>query len=313
MPPHPVVELRLKAEQGDASAQYDLGFICANGEGVALDYGEAANWYRKAADRGHACAQSKLGTLYDHGKGVKQDHAEAAKWYRMAADQGFPEAQFRLGTLYTGGYQGVEQDYGEALSWLRKSAEQGHSGAQHNLGNLYYFGRGVPQDREEGIKLYHLAAQASSEDAISAYQLSRVYFDMQDYKQSAEWLRKSADQEFVTAQYKLGDRYYSGQGVTQDYSEAAKWYRKACEKGLPIAGYKLGLLHLDGRGVEQDFEEAYFWLICSTKIDDDEIQTAIPSLLERAQLPLTPEQVSAVQKRALEWKPTGGNGKRFFY
>ena len=199
--------------------------------------------------------------------------------------------------------------------WLRKSADQGCSSALHNLGNLYFYGQGVTQNQAEGVKLYRIAAE---ENAISQYRLSEIYFKgegaTQDYKQSAEWLRKSADQEFVTAQYKLGNLYHSGQGVTQDYAEAARWYRKAAAKGLPIAAYKLGLLYLDGNGVAQNYEEAYFWLICSSDINNDETKAAIPSLLDKAQLQLTPEKVSDVKKRALEWKPTGGpNGKRFFY
>src|ERR1700674_5654986 len=91
-------ELLLKAEQGDADAQYNLGFLYANGEGVTLDYTEAANWYRKAAERGDARAQLKLGVLYDHGMVMTTwNHVEAAKWYRKAAEQGNAEAQTRLG------------------------------------------------------------------------------------------------------------------------------------------------------------------------------------------------------------------------
>ena len=34
------------ADQGVARAQYDLGFMYANGQGVAKDWAEAAKWYR---------------------------------------------------------------------------------------------------------------------------------------------------------------------------------------------------------------------------------------------------------------------------
>ncbi|HEY5139605.1 MAG TPA: hypothetical protein VIJ25_09880, partial [Methylococcales bacterium] len=44
-----VQQLRIKAEQGDAKAQNDLGVMYANGDGVAQDDKQAAFWFRKAA------------------------------------------------------------------------------------------------------------------------------------------------------------------------------------------------------------------------------------------------------------------------
>ena len=38
--------------QGAASAQYNLGFMYLNGQGVPQNYAEAAKWYRKAAVQG---------------------------------------------------------------------------------------------------------------------------------------------------------------------------------------------------------------------------------------------------------------------
>ncbi|MDS4057067.1 MAG: tetratricopeptide repeat protein [Candidatus Contendobacter sp.] len=68
-----VQTVRLKAEQGDAAAQFRLGQMYAKGEGVKQDYAQARQWYQKAADQGHADAQFNLGTMYANGQGVKQD------------------------------------------------------------------------------------------------------------------------------------------------------------------------------------------------------------------------------------------------
>ena len=68
---------RTLAERGDADAQYNLGVMYANGEGVARDYAEAVSWYRMAAEQGHAVAQNKLGVRYACGEGVARDYAEA--------------------------------------------------------------------------------------------------------------------------------------------------------------------------------------------------------------------------------------------
>jgi uncharacterized protein len=81
-------EWRPFAEQGDAFAQFNLGWMYKNGEGVPQDYQEAAKWYRLAAEQGYAKAQYNLALRYDNGEGVPQDYQEAAKWYRLAAEQG---------------------------------------------------------------------------------------------------------------------------------------------------------------------------------------------------------------------------------
>ena len=44
--------LRQAAEQGDAEAQYSLGYRYATGVGVSQDYAEAARWLRLAAEQG---------------------------------------------------------------------------------------------------------------------------------------------------------------------------------------------------------------------------------------------------------------------
>jgi TPR repeat protein len=45
-------EIRRRAEQGDAGAQYNLGYLYANGLGVTQDHTEAVKWYRLAAEQG---------------------------------------------------------------------------------------------------------------------------------------------------------------------------------------------------------------------------------------------------------------------
>ena len=76
------------AEQGDAKAQYNLGQMYYEGQGVPQDHKEAVKWYRLAAEQGFAKAQHNLGTMYDEGIGVPQDYKEAVRWYRLSAEQG---------------------------------------------------------------------------------------------------------------------------------------------------------------------------------------------------------------------------------
>jgi hypothetical protein len=58
--------------------------------------GEVAGWFRLAAVQGHADAQFNLGHMFENGQGVARDRAEAARWYREAAAQGHAVASEAL-------------------------------------------------------------------------------------------------------------------------------------------------------------------------------------------------------------------------
>ena len=81
-------QTKANAEQGESTAQYNLGLMYDNGEGVLEDDKEAVKWYRKAAEKGHAPAQNNLGFMYDNGEGVLEDYATAYAWINIAAANG---------------------------------------------------------------------------------------------------------------------------------------------------------------------------------------------------------------------------------
>jgi len=117
------------AENGDSDAQYRIGLMYLNGEGVSQDLAQAARWYRKAAEQGNSDAQFGLGVLYFHGQGVPENTEETAKWYRRAAEQGNADGQLGLGLLYLLG-KGVRQDGKKAYIWLDLAAAQGNTQAE---------------------------------------------------------------------------------------------------------------------------------------------------------------------------------------
>jgi TPR repeat protein len=110
--------LRLRADKGDASAQYRLALMYTEGKGVPRDDKAALTWFQRAAEQGEAAAQYETGVSYATGAGTAKNDAEAAKWFRRAADQGMPYAQLNLGLLYAAG-RGVPQDNVEAMTWLQ--------------------------------------------------------------------------------------------------------------------------------------------------------------------------------------------------
>ena len=85
------------AEQDYAPAQYELYKIYYYGcLGLEEDLDEAIRCLAKAAEQGHADAQYWLGDMHDNGEGVEQSDAEALRWYTQAAEQGHVSAKVLL-------------------------------------------------------------------------------------------------------------------------------------------------------------------------------------------------------------------------
>ena len=152
---------RSLAEQGDADAQYNLGVMYSNGDGVPRDYAEAMKWHRKAADQGNGNAQFNLGFMYDLGRGTPQSYIEAVKWYSLAANQGVAIAQFKLGVMYNDG-QGVAQDYIHAHMWFSLAALQ--------------FPASETENRDEAVKARDfVASKLTSAEIAEAQKLAREW------------------------------------------------------------------------------------------------------------------------------------------
>lgn len=115
------------ANQGDAVAQYDLGFLYHKGKEVSQDYTKAVEWYKKAASQGNAKAQTILGVFYHEGKELPQDYTKAKQYFEKAASQGNADAKYHLGGMYYLG-KGVRKNDVVAKKWFGKACEVGDQG-----------------------------------------------------------------------------------------------------------------------------------------------------------------------------------------
>lgn len=70
--------MRPFAEQGNTSAQFNLGLMYSKGQGVRKDMREAVKWFSKAGATGNAGANYMLAIYHDNGNGVARDRAAAA-------------------------------------------------------------------------------------------------------------------------------------------------------------------------------------------------------------------------------------------
>jgi len=86
-------------------------------------------------------------------------------------------------------------DYETAAQEWRLLAEQGDAESQAHLGDLYYEGRGVPQNGEESVRWYLMAAEQNH--ARAQGRLCTIFGDpgsrvQTDQQKAVKWCRKAA-------------------------------------------------------------------------------------------------------------------------
>ena len=148
-----------EAEQGDAAAQYGLGYLYWHGiEGVNRDQATALRWFEKAAAQGHQYAKSYL--AYESDKEIYKDapgggvvsHGGGAAWQ-------------------AGGNSTIKQISKRAdkikFDKLRAAAEQGDATAQFNYALALDFGNGVEKDTAAAADWYSRAAGKTISQRVS--------------------------------------------------------------------------------------------------------------------------------------------------
>ena len=104
------------AEQGDADAQFRLGYRLAFGRrnSKPCNWEEVVSWWQKAANQGVRRAKFYLVTCFDHGLGVEQDVNTAFACFMEAAKDDYPVAQYNVAFSYREG-NGVEKNLEKAV------------------------------------------------------------------------------------------------------------------------------------------------------------------------------------------------------
>ena len=168
--------LEYAATQGHALAQWKLGRMYADGDGVPRDDLKAFEYFSRIVDDNAdeapdsprapvvASAFTTLGGYFLEGiKGsyVTPNPSRAAEMFAYSASYfGDPDAQYSLGRLYLDG-SGVGRDQRQAARWFNLAAEKGHRFAQALLGQLLINGDGVPRQRARGLMWLTLAKQSA--------------------------------------------------------------------------------------------------------------------------------------------------------
>jgi len=161
--------LRKAAKAGNAEAQFRLGVMYGNGDGVGLDYEQARDWFEKAAVQGHESALITLAWMHANGTGVGVDEDRARELYLDAARRGSAKAQYVVGTMYRFAQYGMKKDLQAAVEWYLKAADQGMPTAQFALGKMLMEGKGVVRDDAAALQwlsLAHVNGSKRAEDYV---------------------------------------------------------------------------------------------------------------------------------------------------
>ena len=222
------------ANNGVASAQYELAKRFVNGDGVVRDDAEAYKWYRKAAEQGHADSQNMVGRYLEEGwANVTKNEKEAVEWYLKAAEQGHEKAKKVVANI---------KKREEFFDNLVKSANNGVASAQYALAEHCLNGDGVAKNEAEAYKWYRKAAEQGQINA--QYMVGRYLEEgwgnvCVNECEAVKWFRKAADQGCDEAKEKMAEYYEEGKGgLPQDTSKAAEYRRAAAAQSsgclLPI-------------------------------------------------------------------------------
>jgi TPR repeat protein len=167
-----VAALRYAAEGGEHLAQWKLGRMYAEGDGVARDDAKAYDYFSRIVDdfadeepepkekSMAANAFVAVGLYLRDGLSaakIEPDLDRAVELFRYAATYfRNADAQYHLGRMYLDG-AGVKKDMRQSVNWLELAARKGHPQAQALLGRMMFNGETRARVARRGLMYLTLA------------------------------------------------------------------------------------------------------------------------------------------------------------
>ena len=146
-------------------------------------------------------AQYRLGLMYENGQGVQTDKKKALKWLTLSADQGYVQAQLEIGFINYN--KGNDKSFKKALNWWNLAAKQGSARGQFFIGAMYEEGLGIGKNSQKAFENYKLAANQNLVQA--QVKVGNYYWlDLNDYVNAKKWLMMAAKAGNIQAQINLG-------------------------------------------------------------------------------------------------------------
>jgi TPR repeat protein len=169
--------LQYAADKGQIGAQWKIGRMLAEGDGVVQNDLRAFEYFSQIAnahaDESPGTAQARivanafvaLGRYYLKGipnSNIEPDVSRARQMFLYAASYfGDADAQYEFGRLYL---EGTPSDVHEAARWFLLAANKGHCGAQVALGDILFRGQQVPRQAARGLMWLTLGRDCAGTD-----------------------------------------------------------------------------------------------------------------------------------------------------
>ena len=112
-----------------------------------------------------------------------------------------------------------------------------------------------------------------------------------EYELALREFRRLAELEVPNAQFRLGEMYYYGQGVTEEHAQAYHWFARAAEQGDVQAQKRLAAYYL----ASEDYVEAVKWLIRVAEQGRADVQFKLAEMYARG------EGVPKDNAQAIKW------------
>jgi TPR repeat protein len=175
-----LTSLQYAAEGGHPIAQWKLGRMYADGDGVTQDDLRAFEYFSRIANQHAEDSPSApqaavvanafvaLGRYYLNGipnSKIKSDPDRAREMFSYAASYfGNADAQYDLARLYLKSSGASRDDFRYGARWLGLAAQKGQHQAQAMLGQMLFNGDQLPPQRARGLMWLTLARDSAAPD-----------------------------------------------------------------------------------------------------------------------------------------------------
>lgn len=143
------------------------------------------------------------------------------------------------------------------------------------------------QQPSRGVDEQELRGWADRGDADAQFELGLRLITGEGVKKNVEdgvkLIEKAAKQKHLRAQHVIATLYEDGVGVKKDLAKAAEWYRTSAELGFALSQHSLGALYEEGKGVKKDTAKAAEWFKKAAEQGNPPSQTVFASKLERGE------------------------------
>ncbi|WP_395737841.1 tetratricopeptide repeat protein [Prosthecobacter sp.] len=145
----------------------------------------------------------------------------------------------------------------------------------------------LPAQQSQRIDEKELMTWADRGDADAQFEIGLRKLTGEGVKKNVEegikFVEKAAKQKHLRAQHVMGTIYEDGVGVKQDLAKAAEWYRTSAELGFALSQHSLASLYEEGKGVKKDTAKAAEWFKKAADQGYMQSQTAYAAKLERGE------------------------------